>query len=98
MEKYFDVLVRKNRELDLRLFYTCEPNIDRNGFHVHYVLGTNSDAATNFIDTTESHFHCKKKMNNLYIKPFQLNKKGIKYILKNMSDNGDGYEFLTHNT
>lgn len=95
---YFDSIVKRYRGNSIKLFYACEKNNNRNGYHVHFLLlSENKDILNSINNTTQSYFD-RQTTTNVDFRRFIDDNGGIEYLLKEIHENKDGYDLLTYNT
>jgi len=99
MTSYFEKLGKKYKTAEMRLFYVCEQNKTRDGYHVHFVLWTDVEHKTDVKSFTENHFRGKaaEPFANTKIEKYDPNEGGIGYLLKEILQNQDGYDYLYKN-
>lgn len=99
MTSYFERLGKKYKTAELRLFYVCEQNKTRDGYHVHFVLWTDVKDKAQVRSFTENHFRGKaaEPFANTKIEKYDPNEGGIGYLLKEVAKNPDGYDYLYKN-
>jgi disulfide oxidoreductase YuzD len=99
MAKFFDRLARKFKSAEIRIFYVCEENKTRDGYHTHFVLWTDITNKAEVKNFTENHFRGKSSepFANTSIEKYDPTDGGIGYLLKEMSKNPDGYDYLIKN-
>lgn len=80
----------------IKLFYTTEKNKGgRKGFHNHFVLYTSDKSKLGFIKNIIDSFFRKDGLSITDIGRYIMEKKGLKYILKEVDDIKDGYDLIT---
>ena len=99
MERFFDKLGKKYKTAAIRLFYACEANKSRGGYHVHFVLWIDVADKLAIRSFIKRHFEGTggKASANTDVQEYDMMKGGIGYLLKQMAVNPDGYDFLTKN-
>lgn len=99
MNTFFDKLSKKYKTAAIRLFYVCEKNPDRDGYHTHFLLWTDIANKAEVKKFTENHFRGNgaKQFANTKIEKYEPNEGGVGYCLKQMHLNPDGYDYLYKN-
>ena len=95
MAKLFDKLSSKYKSAEIRLFYVCEENKTRNGYHTHFILWTDIANKAEIKSYVENHFRGKgtEPFANTKVEAYDPKDGGIGYLLKEMSKNPDGYDY-----
>ena len=95
MAKLFEKLSSKYKSAEIRLFYVCEENKTRNGYHTHFILWTDIANKAEIKSYVENHFRGKgtEPFANTKIETYDPKDGGIGYLLKEMSKNPDGYDY-----
>lgn len=98
MNKFFKKLSSTFPNNKLRLFFTTESNVDT-GYHSHFILWFDNEVSQPVRNVFETHFRGKgtSVFGNTWIEPYDPEKGGVGYILKEIHRNIDGYDFLTKN-
>ena len=95
MSKFFDKISKKYKTAEIRLFYVCEKNPDREGYHSHFILWTDIADKADVKSFTENHFRgtARKQVATTNISKYDPKLGGIGYILEELSKNPDGYDY-----
>lgn len=95
MGKFFDKMSSKYKGAEIRLFYVCEENKTRNGYHSHFILWSDIPDKAEVKSYTENHFrgNGKDPFANTKIEKYDTNRGGIGYLLKEVTRNPDGYDY-----
>lgn len=99
MTKFFDKLSNKFKSAEIRMFYVCEENNTRDGYHTHFILWSDITDKAEVKRFMENHFrgNGKEPFANTRIDKYDPNDGGIGYMLKEVSKNPDGYDYLYKN-
>ncbi len=99
MNKFFDKLGSKYKDAKIRMFFVCEENKTRKGYHTHFILWTNIKDKSEVKSFTENHFrgNGKNPSANTKIEKYDPKEGGVGYLMKELHKNLDGYDYLTKN-
>ena len=99
MTKFFEAITKKFKAASIRLFYTCEKNPHRKGYHTHFILWSDNADKTELKSYIENHFRGRSKNQyaNTEIEKYNPKEGGVGYLLKEMTETPDGYDYLYKN-
>lgn len=95
MAKFFKKLSSRYKNAEIRLFYACEQNKTRDGYHTHFVLWSDIADKAGVKSYIENHFrgNGKDPFANTRIDKYDPREGGIGYLLKEVVENPDGYDY-----
>lgn len=96
MKNISSFILKRYKNIEVRMFYATEKNKDGMGYHGHFLLWSNRPLKYDIKCCAENYLRARKDIEvaNTKIESYVVNGGAVQYILKETAINKDGYDFL----